>query len=170
MREPPGGEMVVQDDQGITPACAGTTDRGGIAPHQRRDHPRVCGNHARPSFPSFSGRGSPPRVREPPAIPVRIARRIGITPACAGTTASGSRAGIRAEDHPRVCGNHHQNTMRAVVCQGSPPRVREPQEAGREEHAPLGITPACAGTTHESGPQPYHLQDHPRVCGNHFVI
>ena len=167
MREPPGGEMVVQDDQGITPACAGTTDRGGIAPHQRRDHPRVCGNHARPSFPSFSGRGSPPRVREPPAIPVRIARRIGITPACAGTTSGISPSSINYEDHPRVCGNHWPGRHSADSAAGSPPRVREPQHLEAVPGFELRITPACAGTTIKILCGLLCVRDHPRVCGNH---
>ena len=182
MREPRRSPPARVICNGITPACAGTTrwrdgragrsgDHprvcGNIAPHQRRDHPRVCGNHARPSFPSFSGRGSPPRVREPPAIPVRIARRIGITPACAGTTSGISPSSINYEDHPRVCGNHWPGRHSADSAAGSPPRVREPQHLEAVPGFELRITPACAGTTIKILCGLLCVRDHPRVCGNH---
>ncbi len=31
--------------QGITPACAGTTDQGEDAEGELEDHPRMCGDH-----------------------------------------------------------------------------------------------------------------------------
>ena len=34
----------------------------------------------------------------------------------------------------------------------------------------LGITPACAGNSSESKSRAARLQDHPRVCGEQFML
>ena len=51
---------------GITPACAGTTVLIALRIEILEDHPRVCGNHTSTRPTISAGRGSPPRVREPP--------------------------------------------------------------------------------------------------------
>ena len=55
VREPQVRPEVAFDYLGITPACAGTTNRGHSTDRGHEDHPRVCGNHARISERSALG-------------------------------------------------------------------------------------------------------------------
>src|SRR5690606_8460856 len=51
------------DTIGITPACAGSTERVTRAPQVREDHPRVRGEHGGPMRVPANTYGSPPRAR-----------------------------------------------------------------------------------------------------------
>ena len=48
---------------GITPACAGKTDKLVHHFDTFRDHPRVCGENCVPAVVEICVLGSPPRVR-----------------------------------------------------------------------------------------------------------
>ena len=91
---------------GITPACAGKTNR--IPEYLRflRDHPRVCGKNACARTHTLIPLGSPPRVREKPPVHGRLFLFCGITPACAGKTIVLSVLLRLIGDHPRVCGKN----------------------------------------------------------------
>ena len=90
----------------IIPACAGNTVRDRPWLLWVQDHPRVCGEHQLSQWRSQVCPGSSPRVRGTHHR-VRLARpRLGIIPACAGNTASGSPCSTCDRDHPRVCGEH----------------------------------------------------------------
>ena len=71
---------------GITPACAGTTQRLTIIAFMGRDHPRMCGDHLYFLALLCLPQGSPPHVRGPPSGLGSLTGCPGITPACAGTT------------------------------------------------------------------------------------
>ena len=77
---------------GITPACAGITAALRDGARREEDHPRVCGNYALPVPGWMMELGSPPRVRELPAIAVSCPASPRITPACAGITLCNGRA------------------------------------------------------------------------------
>ena len=115
----------------IIPAYAGNTPkRRSVAPRSR-DHPRVCGEH-RPAISKLTrALGSSPRMRGTPSGHIQTDTRLGIIPAYAGNTIShGVRyAGLR--DHPRVCGEHPQTTLRFLYTVGSSPRMRGTQCACR---------------------------------------
>ena len=49
--------------RGITPACAGKSDKESPSSGRFRDHPRVCGEKAVNASAGKSSAGSPPRVR-----------------------------------------------------------------------------------------------------------
>ena len=72
---------------GITPACAGTTV--GIVSRllEIRDHPRLRGNNQLFILWYPAHTGSPPLAREQLKQMQTQTGMIGITPACAGTTA-----------------------------------------------------------------------------------
>ena len=109
---------------GITPACAGKTTCVGHLPPAPRDHPRVCGeNWFLLKICGLSG-GSPPRVRGKPRRLTVYERLVGITPACAGKTASAYRRSVSSGDHPRVCGENAPFLPASLFAAGSPPRVR----------------------------------------------
>ena len=152
---------------GITPACAGTTLTQKTNSITLRDHPRVCGNHGSTRWDSTVPQGSPPRVREPLCIYGHDIDKVGITPACAGTTRQDNGQRRAGEDHPRVCGNHPRSRKLRPFWTGSPPRVREPQIEDLDELEADRITPACAGTTLMKTVYDFTDGDHPRVCGNH---
>ena len=53
----------------------------------------------------------------------------GITPACAGKTLALVPLLQKSQDHPRVCGKNDKMESLESSMLGSPPRVREKQEA-----------------------------------------
>ena len=97
-------------------------------------------------------------------------RKERITPAHAGKSCAQRTLSPRPQDHPRVCGEKLDRTVLSVEAEGSPPPVR-----GKASRAGLlrqrkRITPACAGKS------PVDLlirnapQDHPRLCGEKFIL
>ena len=109
---------------GITPACAGKTQKVCGLRLLWRDHPRVCGENT--NLETFSGnkKGSPPRVRGKPALRRSFCAYSGITPACAGKTLYRSSTDQETWDHPRVCGENLISPKKSLLTLGSPPRVR----------------------------------------------
>ena len=89
-----------------------------------------------------------------------------ITPACAGTSRRLPYSTTRAKDHPRVCGDKQSSRRRATTLLGSPPRVRGQDIEHPVLCAPVGITPACAGTSRVCESFYFCREDHPRVCGD----
>ena len=112
-----------------------------------QDHPRVCGKDRHISCSVSLCEGSPPRVREGPAVNIYINVVTGITPACAGRTWFELLYFDRWRDHPRVCGKDKYNFKRQTDGLGSPPRVREGLYVVQVQTVVGGITPACAGRT-----------------------
>ena len=88
-----------------------------------------------------------------------------ITPAGAGKTADRRLGRVRAQDHPRRCGENAQHRSKYYAMQGSPPQVRGKRDVSplREDHN--GITPAGAGKTMSREGGQGSDQDHPRRCG-----
>ena len=70
--------------QGITPACAGNSQRPCLPAAGRRDHPRVCGEQTICTSQMMARSGSPPRVRGTAYAYPPWSGYTGITPACAG--------------------------------------------------------------------------------------
>ena len=73
-------------------------------------------------------------------------------------------------DHPRVCGEKCQLYAKPSVSVGSPPRMRgkEAEQAPASEHS--RITPAYAGKSYPAIFGPGYLRDHPRVCGEKYLV
>ena len=134
----------------LTPACAGSTIRPSTCPHRAPTHPRVCGEHSGDGGHVVGVDDSPPRVRGAPGGRGLAARQRRLTPACAGSTTG---VGARRESgptHPRVCGEHRQEGEGAVYPSDSPPRVRGAQGYGEGLSSAGRLTPACAGSTHDT--------------------
>ncbi len=119
----------------------GHIDKGG-------DHPRLCGNDGNSDTANADEEGSPPLVRERLASQYFVKLNLGITPACAGTTALDDVDRLYCQDHPRLCGNDATPSTISNLLKGSPPLVRERPCAPLLNACRLRITPACAGTTH----------------------
>ena len=71
---------------GIIPACAGSTSGEPRQQKRRGDHPRVRGEHSLLSKLNRIKRGSSPRARGARRHPTVKGPRMGIIPACAGST------------------------------------------------------------------------------------
>ena len=67
----------------------------------------MCGDHVDICKRNNIDEGSPPHVRGPLAGIVALVMKIGITPACAGTTKEVEKVWILHGDHPRMCGDHY---------------------------------------------------------------
>ena len=77
-----------QKSSRITPACAGNSYADALFAVGLRDHPRVCGEQVQVSSGTAGMKGSPPRVRGTAFMQNANQLGKGITPACAGNSAS----------------------------------------------------------------------------------
>ena len=93
--------------------------------------------------------------------------RVGIIPAYAGNTDCGDAFMLPVWDHPRVCGEHPVTTPDSDTAAGSSPRMRGTHFPTMPARLPVGIIPAYAGNTIIFFVVSFHLEDHPRVCGEH---
>ena len=149
----------------ITPACAGKSLLKGVNEHEKKDHPRMCGEKQCDQRDHARNGGSPPHVRgKDPGQLDHLASR-GITPACAGKSIRCTSTTRLIRDHPRMCGEKAGIRAGGVCRIGSPPHVRGKAPAPAGFQPPAGITPACAGKSRFLGVLCLMFQDHPRMCG-----
>ncbi len=154
---------------GIIPACAGSTNQCNPCEGSAWDHPRVRGEHSS-ATPSVSPPwGSSPRARGAHHLLTGLRRVPGIIPACAGSTITCSPLGCAAWDHPRVRGEHGRGRVLHVRAPGSSPRARGALDLQAGELRPVGIIPACAGSTAAWPARAFSRRDHPRVRGEHRI-
>ena len=152
---------------GIIPAYAGNTQNKSIVFVQRRDHPRVCGEHViGHDLPSLE-QGSSPRMRGTLISAVNPRFNHGIIPAYAGNTNGGCLRLICHRDHPRVCGEHSETKADNSSMTGSSPRMRGTLTIPEDALLTAWIIPAYAGNTFPPIYCLLFMWDHPRVCGEH---
>ena len=109
---------------GITPACAGRSERKRHRSRNSGDHPRVCGEKDLALKGETKMAGSPPRVRGEASLSHHVSLLQRITPACAGRRYTVLREYAVYRDHPRVCGEKACSLQKKRMRSGSPPRVR----------------------------------------------
>ena len=152
---------------GIIPACAGSTQLPICLCIGDRDHPRMCGEH----FGLIAGyaklQGSSPHVRGAQDVNQCHHCKLGIIPACAGSTSAACRFSTYRWDHPRMCGEHIRPSSRPLPRPGSSPHVRGAHVPLPVRSAVCGIIPACAGSTILMTATNVRTGDHPRMCGEH---
>ena len=68
-----------------------------------------------------------------------------------------------------MCGEHITPNPFANAVLGSSPHVRGALIQGIVLHCPLGIIPACAGSTWSMAIGTAWDGDHPRMCGEHRI-
>ena len=134
---------------------------------QTRDHPRMCGEHAGQLLSVRHETGSSPHVRGAQDGNQCDHGKLGIIPACAGSTIKPDITLEQMRDHPRMCGEHPLTVMWTVMASGSSPHVRGARECWHRFRCGLGIIPACAGSTRREIRLPHFRRDHPRMCGEH---
>ena len=108
----------------ITPACAGTSHRLVQCILVPRDHPRMRGD--KQAFQQFRQyfQGSPPHARGQGLAQVSDQTAVGITPACAGTSAAAGLPIAATRDHPRMRGDKTVEILEPMSLRGSPPHAR----------------------------------------------
>ena len=141
------GDAPILITPGIIPACAGSTF--GALAHVRslRDHPRLRGEHYPPPSSVCGVPGSSPHARGAHHLPRAVEEKLGIIPACAGSTAYGKPAFPEEGDHPRMRGEHLSWRIHANTSLGSSPHARGARRCMDSRQQACGIIPACAGST-----------------------
>ena len=91
---------------GIIPASAGNTFRDFRIPKQRRDHPRIRGEHPAANSCTSPLQGSSPHPRGTLKKNFPVVVGAGIIPASAGNTALLPLPPAFSGDHPRIRGEH----------------------------------------------------------------
>ena len=152
---------------GIIPACAGSTRPAYRVASCDWDHPRMCGEHRSVPASAFVLAGSSPHVRGAHWAVTRSILRTGIIPACAGSTRCRSRPRGSVRDHPRMRGEHSRSFPVTWTPQGSSPHVRGALQGFVDALELLGIIPACAGSTAGDIIGNDEERDHPRMRGEH---
>ena len=167
MRGTPAAWPARSASKWIIPAYAGNTICRFRSNRDRRDHPRVCGEHCGVCGAYFSCLGSSPRMRGTPGVDGQWRVAPGIIPAYAGNTPTFPWSTTAARDHPRVCGEHVQNALGRFNVAGSSPRMRGTHARNRSGRRNPRIIPAYAGNTCSRRQLRPCRRDHPRVCGEH---
>ena len=109
--------------------------------------------------------GSPPHARGRRVEGEGGAVYAGITPACAGKTATARAEASFSSDHPRMRGEDEARGLVIHPTHGSPPHARGRHFECKTLDDVLKITPACAGKTPASCPMRKFRRDHPRMRG-----
>ncbi len=153
--------------KGIIPAYAGNTTPS----HQQHlcmwDHPRICGEHTDVNRKVVNHQGSSPHMRGTLLTGEIIRQTIGIIPAYAGNTGSGSTGAGSEGDHPRICGEHTLCRSMTSNFWGSSPHMRGTRIYEGTCTGRVGIIPAYAGNTMKLIEMLAISRDHPRICGEH---
>ena len=152
---------------GITPACVGNTLKMWLRELYLRDHPRLRGEYHATTADAIMIRGSPPLARGIPCYYSVTFVFIGITPACAGNTNNEGEKISIYRDHPRLRGEYMEVSKPWQNISGSPPLARGIQQAALSCTPWRGITPACAGNTHDPEKGGRQHWDHPRLRGEY---
>ena len=152
---------------GIIPACAGSTITRYDQTVERRDHPRMRGEHGGSKNGTVYQVGSSPHARGAQESIRPEAPQSGIIPACAGSTNSHRPTLRPGWDHPRMRGEHRAGYFAHSRDEGSSPHARGAPATSASEAKAAGIIPACAGSTSAYWTRRTWGWDHPRMRGEH---
>ena len=157
--------LVCVPQDGIIPACAGSSRCSPPRASCWGDHPRACGEQRRSWMVLMSNPGSSPRVRGAGPSPITLGATCGIIPARAGSSRACGRGATGSWDHPRACGEQDEPNIVSCYPKGSSPRVRGAGQGRRLRHGAGGIIPARAGSSLTKQCKVSATRDHPRACG-----
>ena len=131
----------------IIPAYAGSTPAKDSIVAVFSDHPRIRGEHSRPSGVRPRWEGSSPHTRGARPWKTQTTPCMGIIPAYAGSTTHMAGECRFETDHPRIRGEHESSTSRSRPSPGSSPHTRGAHLQVRRHQAGDRIIPAYAGST-----------------------
>ena len=162
--------LVCVPQDGIIPACAGSSRCSPPRASCWGDHPRACGEQRRSWMVLMSNPGSSPRVRGAGPSPITLGATCGIIPARAGSSRACGRGATGSWDHPRACGEQDEPNIVSCYPKGSSPRVRGAGQGRRLRHSAGGIIPARAGSSRSTCRTSSQPWDHPRACGEQSFV
>ncbi len=154
----------------ITPTYVGNTQWPIRAADKLRDHPHVCGEHAKQITEKIYQAGSPPRMWGTPSTERIEPIKQRITPTYVGNTRLEKPIRMSWWDHPHVCGEHLKMKQTHQKQRGSPPRMWGTRLSHPIRYAEDGITPTYVGNTWLIKQASAQSKDHPHVCGEHFFL
>ena len=155
---------------GSPPRMRGNASAPGLRRWYARITPAYAGKRAVRLDIQESEPGSPPRMRGNVSIFCGLCTVVGITPAYAGKRSGPLPPSSRTRDHPRVCGETPCPPAGRGHRRGSPPRMRGNAKQIQPTAGYQGITPAYAGKRKQEAIQKNKCGDHPRVCGEKFLL
>ena len=156
--------------QGSPPPMRGKGNLWCRYQYNHRDHPRLCGEKMK-ALESYSSRlGSPPPMRGKEFLWIMPTPVFRITPAYAGKRKERTGSITQSMDHPRLCGEKRNCDMNRLLFRGSPPPMRGKALYRIVKNCFNGITPAYAGKRASERRLRSCPQDHPRLCGEKFVL
>ncbi len=156
------------DDQGLIPACAGSTRLTTTASNLTTAHPRMRGEHGHRKRNEISTGGSSPHARGAQRDVVSVVGAGGLIPACAGSTCRSRRTLCGTRAHPRMRGEHPAPVVPRRIRKGSSPHARGALSIIEIWVDDQGLIPACAGSTHPPGHHAQPPKAHPRMRGEHM--
>ena len=95
----------------------------------------------------------------------RFGDQLRITPAYAGKSRISGVLSCTTGDHPRLCGEKANKTIKTANAEGSPPPMRGKDANEATTPDAKGITPAYAGKSGVGAVVLCGTWDHPRLCG-----
>ena len=138
----------------IIPAYAGSTQARLQERPDRRDHPRIRGEHILVTSLQCFLHGSSPHTRGALNEVWVGDRGGGIIPAYAGSTLRNAYKLTKLEDHPRIRGEHARRCSSIRFAVGSSPHTRGALYSTIDRWDDRGIIPAYAGSTGEAVDEP----------------
>ena len=150
---------------GITPACAGKSQRRHWIYSPNWDHPRMRGEKASIPRTWREVQGSPPHARGKAFSVDPRSQKQRITPACAGKSFIRRQTRTWFWDHPRMRGEKSPVIIAWRTVLGSPPHARGKVVQNHQERLEGRITPACAGKRVAFPSRLHRTKDHPRMRG-----
>ena len=154
---------------GIIPAYAGSTPKAAPRTPTRPDHPRIRGEHLQREAHATASVGSSPHTRGAPKGTVTETRESRIIPAYAGSTVSVGYDRTQSWDHPRIRGEHVDDSWVTGAAAGSSPHTRGAHPPCPRVRRFRRIIPAYAGSTALARVSSRHMPDHPRIRGEHVA-
>ena len=151
----------------IIPAYAGSTIRTWTPPRDPADHPRIRGEHEARHPVAASDAGSSPHTRGAREKRHIFYRHVGIIPAYAGSTSTLAPPTVSLRDHPRIRGEHRNESRGEQYIVGSSPHTRGALMISMCGAGTRGIIPAYAGSTIRAKAYDPNRRDHPRIRGEH---
>ena len=128
------------------------------------------GEHSKQGAAITAAPGSSPHARGAHSPNDVITELVGIIPACAGSTRKRTQPSPTHWDHPRMRGEHPRQRNSSRWAGGSSPHARGAHLLFTPYSTPVGIIPACAGSTWVQSHISRSMGDHPRMRGEHTII
>ena len=130
--------------RGALRACQGVAGR--VA-----DHPRIRGEHPQIGGATLDRWQSSPHTRGAPGRRLALVLRVGIIPAYAGSTPSGTTRRGTSRDHPRIRGEHFPKSLDETAKSGSSPHTRGARSARASGWGSVADHPRIRGEHHRLG-------------------